>query len=99
MVSVEGEWNRLDLAEGRFGTRLYRASLRTQFNPWVSLGHLVQYDSVSGVLGWQGRFRWILRPGNDLYLVYTHNWREDPLTGFRTLDRRGASKIAYTYRF
>jgi hypothetical protein len=56
------------------------------------------------VLGWQIRFRWIRRPGNDLYFVYTHNWERlsDP-TGanrrFSTLDRRMASKLVYTLHF
>ncbi len=52
------------------------------------------------MLGWQSRFRWILTPGNDLYLVYTHNWLDEPaLNRFATLDKRFASKILYTYRF
>ena len=41
------------------------------------------------MLGWQSRFRWILRPGNDIYFVYTHNWLDDPaLSRFATLDQR-----------
>ena len=55
--------------------------------------------SVSAVLGWQSRFRWILRPGSDVYVVYTHNWLDDPLSRFTTLDRRIASKVLYTHRF
>jgi hypothetical protein len=58
-----------------------------------------QFDSQSRVLGWQGRFRWILRPGNDLYFVYTHNWLDNPLLGFNTLDRRASTKGIYTHRF
>ena len=43
---------------------------------------------------------WILRPGNDFYVVYTHNWMDD-LTQNRTytLDRRAATKVSYTKRF
>jgi hypothetical protein len=62
----------------------------------------VQYDTQSAVIGWQSRFRWIVKPGNDLYVVYTHNWRDDPLDidrRFTTLDQRGASKVIYTVRF
>jgi hypothetical protein len=57
------------------------------------------------VLGWQARFQWIVRPGNDIFFVYTHNWVDDfdPLdprrSGFRTLDRRTAAKAVYTKRF
>jgi hypothetical protein len=66
----------------------------------MSLVNNIQYDSQSAVLGWQSRFRWILTPGNDLYLVYTHNWLDDPvLSRLSTLDKRFASKILYTYRF
>jgi hypothetical protein len=100
LVELEGEWNRLSLAEGDFSTRLYRLVASTQFSPWMSLVNNVQYDSVSRIVGWQSRFRWILRPGNDVYFVYTHNWQDDP-TAQRlfTLDRRAASKIVYTHRF
>jgi hypothetical protein len=65
----------------------------------VSLGNNLQYDTVSGILGWQSRFRWILRPGNDIYFVYTHNWQELEPGPLRTLDRRAASKVVYTLRF
>ena len=37
---------------------------------------------------------WIVRPGSDIYVVYTHNWLDDPaLSRFTTLDRRIASKV------
>ena len=97
---LNSQWNDIALPEGRFSTRLYRVVGETQFSPFMALTNNFQYDSQSGVLGWQGRFRWILTPGNDLYLVYTHNWVEDPLLDrFSTSDRRLASKILYTYRF
>ncbi|HSL24423.1 MAG TPA: DUF5916 domain-containing protein [Vicinamibacterales bacterium] len=97
--SLEVERNRLDFGAAHLQTRLYRALLNTQFSPWISLGNTVQYDSVSRLLGWQMRFRWIPRAGNDLYLVYTHNWRDDPLEHWQTLDRRAAAKVIYTHRF
>ncbi|MBY0496651.1 MAG: hypothetical protein K2Y23_20790 [Cyanobacteria bacterium] len=61
----------------------------------------VQYDSVSRVVGWQSRFRWIVEPGNDIFFVYTHNWIDplDPSARFATLDRRAAAKAVYTKRF
>ena len=59
----------------------------------------LQYDNDSRVLGWQSRFRWILKPGNDFYFVYSHNWRDDPIRGMETLERRAATKMIYTHRF
>jgi hypothetical protein len=97
---LTGQWNRVRLREGEFTTRLYRIVGETHLSPFIALTNNVQYDSQSGVVGWQSRFRWIITPGSDLYLVYTHNWRDDPLADrFSTLDHRLASKIMYTYRF
>jgi hypothetical protein len=51
-------------------------------------------------MGWQSRYRWIMRPGNDLYVVYTHNWLDDAVARrLVSLDRKFASKVLYTHRF
>ena len=100
MFTFTNEWNRVSLAEGEFYTKLYRVIAETQFNPRISLVNNVQYDTQSTVIGWQSRFRWIVRPGSDFYFVYIHNWLDDPLTGRTyTLDRRLSSKALYTHRF
>ncbi|HEY7679422.1 MAG TPA: DUF5916 domain-containing protein [Terriglobia bacterium] len=99
IVYTEAEWNRVALAEGRFQTRVYRLTSELQPSPWISLVNSFQYDSESRVFGWQGRFRWILKPGNDFYFVYTHNWLDDPVLGFNTLDRRASTKFIYNHRF
>lgn len=97
---LTGQWNVVKLPQGDFTTRLFRFVAETHLSPFVGLTNNVQYDTQSAVVGWQSRFRWILTPGNDLYVVYTHNWRDDPLENrFATLDKRLASKVLYTYRF
>jgi hypothetical protein len=104
-VNTTLEYNTVDLVEGSFDTTLVRTVVDTQFSPFMYLTNNIQYDSVSAVLGWQARFRWILRPGNDIFFVYTHNWIDslDPLdprqSRFRTLDQRTAAKAVYTKRF
>lgn len=100
-VNLSYEFNDVDLAEGSFQTKLYRLVADTQFSPFMYLVNNIQYDSVSRILGWQSRFRWILTPGNDIFFVYTQNWLDpgDPSRGFATLDRRGAAKAVYTKRF
>ena len=67
----------------------------------MALSNSIQYDNVSRVLGWQSRFRWILKPGNELYLVYSHNWLSSviPQAGMETLSRNAATKVIYTYQF
>ena len=99
IVYTVAEWNRIDLPEGRFQTRLFRLTPEWQFSPWIALVNSLQYDSVSRVLGWQSRFRWIVQPGDNFYFVYNHNWRDDPVLGMETLERRASAKIIYTHRF
>jgi hypothetical protein len=104
-INTSYEYNVVTLAEGRFDTRLLRTVVDTQFSPFMFLVNNIQYDSVSKVLGWQSRYRWIVTPGNDIFVVYTHNWLDalDPLdprqSRLRTLDRRAAAKVVYTKRF
>ena len=104
-IQVEGEHNTVDLVEGAFTTKVFRLISDTQFNPFIYVVNNVQFDTVSQVLGWQSRLRWTLTPGNDLFVVYTHNWLDFDATdgvartGFGTLDRRAAAKFVYTKRF
>ena len=100
-VNVNYEYNDVDLKEGAFQTKLFRVVADTQFSPFMYLVNNIQYDSVSKILGWQSRFRWIITPGNDIFFVYTHNWIDpvDPSSRFTTLDRRAAAKAVYTKRF
>ncbi len=110
IIYSEVEWNRIELDEGSFQTRIYRFTPELQFSPWIALVNNFQYDNESRVLGWQSRFRWILTPGTDFYFVYSHNWRDfglhgeavGPLRGlhgFSTQDRRASTKFIYTHRF
>ncbi|HSH75338.1 MAG TPA: DUF5916 domain-containing protein [Longimicrobiales bacterium] len=100
VIYSQNEWNRVNLPEGRFDTRLHRLIADTQFSPWMYVVNNVQYDTVTDELGWQLRFRWTVSPGNDLYLVYAHNWIDDPTLGrFVTQDRQAAAKLVYTYRW
>jgi hypothetical protein len=100
MFYLTGEWNDVDLREGSFVSNVYRVIGETQFSPFLFVVNNFQFDTVSRVAGWQSRFRWIMKPGNDLHLVYTHNWLENPVSDrFTSLDRRFASKVLYTHRF
>lgn len=100
IVYLSNEWNRVELPEGRFTTAIFRLTPELQFSQTLSFVNILQYDNVSAVLGWQSRFRWILTPGNDLYVVYTQNWLDDRLADrFTPLDRRAATKFLYTLRF
>jgi hypothetical protein len=99
LAELKGGWTRIELPEGQFSVSILQANVSSQFNPWMSLASNLQYDNDTRNIGWQMRFRWILRPGNDIYLVYTHNWRDDPAGPAQTIDRQLASKIVFTHRF
>ena len=97
-ATLSASFNQVELAEGNCSTKVLGAIVNLQINPLVSISNNVQYDSVSRILGWQSRFRWITNPGNDFYLVWISNLLDsgDRLT---TLDRNAATKLVYTHRF
>jgi hypothetical protein len=67
----------------------------------LSFSNFVQYDNESRDLGWQSRVRWILRPGNDLFLVFSQGWLQNPRGGFHFSpgDTKLSTKVQYTFRF
>ena len=100
IIYTSAELNSVDLPETKFTTRVFRFTPEVAAGPWVSLVNTFQYDSVSRILGWQSRFRWIVTPGDDLYVVYTQNWLDDVvLDRFTTLNRSATTKLLYTRRF
>ena len=103
-LSGNYEHNDVELEDGEFTTNLVRIEGSWDVSPWASLTSNVQYDDVSNIMGVFARLRWILQPGSELFLVYSHNWQrqqEDLLSPrrFRTLSRGGSTKINYTIRF
>jgi Domain of unknown function (DUF5916) len=103
-VSTSLERNDVTLPTGAFTANVYQLEGQWSPSPWVSFTNQLQYDDVTEVVGLFARMRWIVKPGNDLYLVYTHNWQNygsgllsDPW--LRTLSRGASVKLNYTYRF
>jgi hypothetical protein len=92
------ERDEASLPQGRFVTQLFSGRLDYNFSPNAAWSNLAQYDSESRVLGFQSRFRWTLRPGNDLFVVVGRGW-------FRRYDGdyvpsfdSGSAKLQYTFR-
>ena len=98
LFSTEWERNNVTLPGGEFVTNLVQQRAEWQVSPWISLTSIVQYDDVSSELGLFTRFRWILQPGNDLFIVYSQNWQSLE-NRWLTLDRAATTKINYTHRF
>ncbi len=97
------QYNDVTLPQGDFITNLFQFEGGVHLTPWSSFISSLQYDDVSEVIGLFSKFRWTVNPGNDIFLVYTQNWRNigDSVWDFDTklLSRGATSKINYTHRF
>ena len=89
------------LPEGHFTARIVTATANYAASPSLSLSNLVQFDNRSRNLGWQGRVRWTLQPGNDLFVAVNQGWiREDQdSVRFRAEDTKISAKFQYSIRF
>jgi hypothetical protein len=101
--SADYERNAVSLPQGDFDTNLVRLTWAWNLNPLASITGSVQYDDVTNIVGFFARARWIVRPGTDIFVVWSHNWRydDDPLRDRRyaSLSRSAAVKANYTFRF
>jgi hypothetical protein len=71
------EWNRVRFPAREEGFRSHVARLRSlvMLSTRVSATGFLQYTSAGDLLGWNLRFRYNPREGDDLYLVYDHSLR------------------------
>ena len=76
---------------------MYR--LDYSFTPFITVANFVQYDTESRNVGLQSRLRWILRPGNEFFIVLNHAWQENQFNRFEAAQTRFRVKFNYTFRF
>ena len=104
-LNIQGdfEYNSVSLSAGGFDTNLYRLTLGVYPTPRTAFYSNLQYDDISNMLGLFAKLRHTIRPGSDIYLVYTHNWQSygEGLLDFDlgTVSRVSSVKINYTHRF
>jgi len=99
-LSLRTERNDVSLPEGSFFTQIVTVRADYNFTPNVSWANLAQYDNESQIAGLQSRFRWILRPGNDLFIVLNRGWHQTlDDDRFEPSFDRGSAKLQYTFRF
>ncbi len=109
-ISFEVEHNRIDLPRGNFDTNVFILDGAWDISPQASVTGNVQYDDISELAGLFLLGRWLVNPGSELFIVYTHNWQRPetlgiPDPGFRpdrdfaTISRGAAFKINYTWRW
>ncbi len=90
-----------NLPEGKFSARVFTTNLDFSISPQLTFSNLIQYDNRSRNLGLQSRIRWILKPGNDLFISFNQGWINEDRGSLRFLssDSKIATKFQYTYRF
>jgi hypothetical protein len=88
----------INLPEGSFIVRIASAKFDINFTPDIVLNNLIQYDNKSQSLGWNSRFRWTLRPGNDLFLIVNNGYLFDDWHLRRQIFETTV-KMALTFRF
>jgi hypothetical protein len=99
-VGLEYELNQVELPEGDFETQIYRVNVNIFFSPDISLTNFVQYDNVTEEIGWQSRFRWILKPGNEILFVWNSNSARHPIEDrFQVQESFTRLKLNYNFRF
>jgi hypothetical protein len=98
-TSIELQQFFVDLPQGSFRTRLALYKLDYTFTAFISLSNFVQYDTDSRNLGFQSRLRWIVKPGNELFVVVNHAWEQNTLDRFEAVRTNVRAKVNYTFRF
>jgi len=68
--------NNISLPEGSFSANIYQLNANLLFSPNVTLYNYFQYDNKSKSAGWQARFQWIIKPGNEIILAWTSNFKK-----------------------
>ncbi len=99
-LGVTAEQTFARLPQGNFVARVWALRADYAFSPFFTVANFIQYDNESRNVGLQSRLRWILKPGNDLFLVFNQGW-EEQLGGltFRRVGTRITGKVQYTFRF
>ena len=98
LFTAQAQWNEIALDTGRLDTWLVSSRINFYFSPDVSWENLVQYDTQSGTVGVNSRFRWSARDGQEIFLVFNQNVEADDLD-FTIDTTEFVAKIGWTFSF
>lgn len=68
--------NNISLPDGKFTANIFQMNANILFSPNITLYNYLQYDNASNIAGWQARFQWIIKPGNEIILAWTSNFNK-----------------------
>ena len=92
------QWNDIKLDTGDLETWVAAAKINFYLSPLVSWENLVQYDTQSGTVGLNSRFRWSFQDGQEIFLVFNQNVEADDLE-FTIARTEIVTKIGWTFSF
>jgi hypothetical protein len=100
ILSLNYDWNDIELPQGQFITRLVGLTTQYSFTPTLAWITLMQYDNVSEQLGVNTRLHWIPTAGQEGFVVLNHNLQDvDKDNAFESSLSELNVKFKYTFRF
>jgi Domain of unknown function (DUF5916)/Carbohydrate family 9 binding domain-like len=102
IVSLSTNQTFARLPEGHFTARIVTSNVNYAASPFLAFSNLIQFDNRSQNLGWQGRIRWTLQPGRDVFFAVNQGWIHEEDGGslrFRRQDTKLSAKFQYSVRF
>jgi hypothetical protein len=90
-----------DMPAGNFSENVYFSRINFYITPDLGISNYIQFDDVSNLIGYNGRFFWQIRPGNTLYLIYNNNTQRstDPENRFTVIEDQVLFKVQMSIRF
>lgn len=97
-MGVNYERYQFDMPDAQVNSDILSAYLTVRFSPRARWSNWVQYDSLSETIGWNSRFSWEMKPGQEMNLVFSQfYWNER--TTLEVLDTEVVLKGDFTIRF
>jgi hypothetical protein len=97
-IGAKFQTSMVDLPQGSFTANIYQTSINLLFSPEVTLNNYIQYDNVTEVVGLQSRFQWIVKPGNEIIVVWTSRFAQ-PDGQWHMNESLARLKLKYNIRF
>jgi hypothetical protein len=97
-IGAKLQSSKVGLPQGNFTANIYQTSVNLLFSPEITLNNFIQYDNATDVVGLQSRFQWIVKPGNEIILVWTSRFSK-PLDHWAINESIARFKLKYNIRF
>lgn len=99
-MSLNHDWNDIELPQGDFITRLSSINSQVAFSSTLFWITLLQYDNVSEEVGINTRLQWIPEAGQEGFIVLNYALEDrDKDNTFRSASSDISIKFKYTFRY